>query len=66
MASRVYLLLVLGELNVKGIRYSRRATPTQYWLTTVLAVFGTVFAFAMAAADIAAIVTPLSGGTNRS
>jgi uncharacterized membrane protein len=55
MASRVYLLLSQGELNVKGVRYSRRGTPTQYWVMFIMAVLGTVFAFAIAALGIAAI-----------
>jgi hypothetical protein len=56
MASRVCLLLSRGELNVKGVRYSRRETPAQYWVILFMAVLGAGFALAMAAIGIAAII----------
>ncbi|MFA5964673.1 MAG: hypothetical protein WC804_11705 [Sphingomonas sp.] len=38
MCARVYLLLFRGELNVKGILYSRDATPVQYWLVLAMVI----------------------------
>lgn len=40
MVTRVYLLIFRGELNVKGIVYSRASTPIQYWITTIMAIAG--------------------------
>lgn len=48
MCTRVYMLLVRGELNVKGALYSREATPVQYWLVFAMAIIGTTFALLMA------------------
>jgi hypothetical protein len=40
MASRVYLLIAKGRLNVKGIIYSREGTPILYWVELALAIVG--------------------------
>ncbi len=40
LASRVYLLISKGELNVKGAVYSRRDTPLRYGLVLATAIIG--------------------------
>ena len=49
MASRVYLLIVKGELNVKGTVYSRGQTPVGYWFTLVCAILGMALTLIMVA-----------------
>jgi hypothetical protein len=52
LATRLYLLIVKGELQVRGVLYSRRRTPIWYWIIMFNASFGmmmaAVMAFAMA------------------
>ena len=48
MATRVYLLVARGELNVKGFVYSRSSTPILYWIMTVIAVLGTALTLGIA------------------
>ena len=52
MASRVYLLIFKGELNVKGVLYTRKGTPFGYWFTMFCATLGTVFSALMTIAVI--------------
>ncbi len=40
VASRAYLLIAKGSLNVKGVTYSRAGTPILYWVELLLAVIG--------------------------
>ena len=35
LASRIYLLFTKGELNVKGVTYSKERTPIMYWITVI-------------------------------
>lgn len=48
LITRIYLLVSKGELDVKGVIYSRRTTPTYYWilLTTIVVCTPLVFAIA--------------------
>jgi len=47
LASRIYILIFTGELNVKGVVYSRRRTPISYGFTMIFALAGAVFSFTM-------------------
>jgi len=40
VASRAYLLIARGTLNVKGVTYSRARTPVSYWVELALAITG--------------------------
>lgn len=48
LITRIYLLVSKGELDVKGVIYSRRTSPIYYWilLTTVVACTPIIFAIA--------------------
>ena len=48
MCTRIYLLIVQRELNVKGAVYSLALTPFRYWSTLFFAVSGTVMALCFA------------------
>ena len=48
MCSRVYLLVVRRELNVKGAVYSLAETPFRYWTTLIFAVAGTIMTLGFA------------------
>ena len=48
MTTRVYLLVVRGELNVKGWIYSRTSTPIHYWITLLMAIIGTTLTLGIA------------------
>jgi hypothetical protein len=56
MASRVYLLVFKGELNVKGFVYTRAGTPFRYWSTLAFALISTAFCLLMMVAAIFWIV----------
>ncbi|PBN42115.1 hypothetical protein [Sphingobium sp. D43FB] len=55
MATRLYLLVTKGELNVKGVIYSKGETPVAYGATTIFASIGMLFSFLMAAIGIVTI-----------
>lgn len=57
MASRVYLLISRGELNVKGAVYTRRGTRPGYWLTLFFASLGTAVCALITTALIFGIAT---------
>ncbi len=48
LITRIYLLVSKGELDVKGVVYSRRTTPIYYWilLTNIVVCTPVVFAIA--------------------
>ncbi len=52
MVSRVYLLIAKGQLNVKGVVYSRQRTPISYWITLIFAIVGTALTLVLAVAGI--------------
>jgi hypothetical protein len=56
MASRAYLLLVKGELNVKGAMCSREGTPIAFTVMTTCAILGTAIGLIMTATGIVAII----------
>ncbi|MEO7688833.1 MAG: hypothetical protein ABIS51_06065 [Sphingomonas sp.] len=55
MATRVYLLVTAGELNVKGRVYSRSETPGAYGVSLACAILGTIFCFVMVLAGAVAM-----------
>lgn len=48
LITRIYLLISKGELDVKGVIYSRHTTPIYYWIVLANAVVGVVMTFAIA------------------
>jgi hypothetical protein len=48
LCTRVYLLIVRRELNVKGAVYSLATTPFRYWSTLFFAVSGTAITACLA------------------
>lgn len=55
MATRLYLLVTKGELNVKGVTYSKGKTPIAYGATAIFASVGMLFSFLVAAIGIMTI-----------
>lgn len=48
MVNRLYVGIGGHQINVKGITYSRSATPIAYWLVMIMAVFGLCFGLLIA------------------
>jgi hypothetical protein len=40
LANRLYVILRYGELNVKGVVYSKAQTPVMYWAEIAMLVLG--------------------------
>lgn len=48
LITRIYLLVTKGELDVRGVIYSRRTTPIWYWILLTNLVVCTPVVFAIA------------------
>lgn len=48
LITRIYLLISKGELDVKGVIYSRCTTPIYYWIVLANSVVGTAIILAIA------------------
>lgn len=48
MVNRLYVGVGGRQINVKGVTYSRAATPVMYWIVMAMAVFGLCFGLLIA------------------
>lgn len=57
LITRIYLLVSTGELDVKGVIFSRRTTPIYYWIVLANVVVCTPIVFAIAGFCVFALWT---------
>lgn len=53
MLNRLYVGLRNGRLNVRGVLYSRKVTPIQFWLTVLFGSIAFLVGIVMVLADVA-------------